>query len=352
MVAPMTGIRSPLRIRLDGNALTSNWRWLDARSGSAACGAALKADGYGLGAREVAKRLLDAGCRDFFVATWGEAEALLPVLDGASLSVLHGVRADDMAVALASPIRPVLNTVHQVQRWRDAGGGACDVMVDTGMNRLGVSAEDIAAGALDGLTIETLMTHLASADEDLPINGRQRNALAALAGQTSARRLSAANSAGICLGTDYAFDLTRPGIALYGGVPRIEAANDIRQVATVETQILQRRRVGAGEYVGYNGTFRATRAMELAILNLGYADGYLRCFSGTGYAVAGGNELPVIGRVSMDLTAICVDTCADLDEGDWVEIGYDLPDAAMRSGLSQYELLTGLGRRYDRVWNS
>lgn len=351
MSVPTIEISSPLRIRLDGDALVGNWRWLDARSGSAACGAALKANGYGLGAREVATRLADAGCRDFFVATWAEAQALLPVIDGAALSVLHGVRADDMAFAVGSRARPVLNTSEQVRRWREASGGPCDVMVDTGMNRLGVSATDVADGLLDGLEIETLMTHLASADEDLPVNGLQRDALTDLRGKTSARRLSVANSAGICLGDSYALDLTRPGIALYGGVPRMEAAGDIRQVVAIETQILQRRRVAAGDMVGYNGTFRATRAMELAILNLGYADGYLRCFSGTGYALAGGHELPVIGRVSMDLTAICIDTCSDLHEGDWVEIGYDLPDAAMRSGLSQYELLTGLGQRYARVWS-
>lgn len=350
MSAPNTDIPAPQRIRLDGDALAGNWRWLDSRSGPAACGAALKADGYGLGAPEVARRLSAVGCRDFFVATWAEAQSLLPMIDGAALSVFHGVRAEDMAAAIVSSARPVLNTVEQVRRWREAGGGACDVMVDTGMNRLGLSVAEVAGGALDGLEIETLMTHLASADEDLPVNGVQRDALTGLRGMTSAKRLSIANSAGICLGDGYALDLTRPGIALYGGVPRIEAAGDIRQVATIEAQVLQRRRVSAGDMVGYNGTFRATRAMDLAILNLGYADGYLRCFSGTGYAVAGGHELPVIGRVSMDLTAICIDTCSDLHEGDWVEIGYDLPDAAMRSGLSQYELLTGLGQRYERVW--
>jgi len=245
--------------------------------------------------------------------------------------------------------RPVLNTVEQVRRWRDAGGGACDVMVDTGMNRLGISPEDVAQGLLDGLAIETLMSHLACADEDVPLNEQQRTAFAALRGRTAAQRMSLANSAGIALGPDYTFDLTRPGIALYGGRQRA-AHTGIRQVVTPEAQILQRRRVPAGGIVGYNATFTAPADMEVAIVNLGYADGYLRCFSGKGRARAGCSVLPVIGRVSMDLTAIAVDAAPDLGEGDWVAIDYALPETAALSGLSQYELLTGLGDRFDRIW--
>lgn len=338
----------PLRIRLDGAALADNWRWLDRMSGTAACGAAVKADGYGLGARAVVDRLAAAGCRDFFVSIWAEAEALGPTPEGASLSVLHGVRAEDMALALASPARPTLDTQEQVTRWRDAGGGACDVMVDTGMNRLGISARHVSEGLLDGLTIDILMSHLASADEDSPQNRRQRDALAALAGQTNAKRLSLANSAGICLGPDYAFDLTRPGLALYGGVPRAEAQGHIRQVAFPEAQVLQRRTVETGESVGYNATFVAQKSAELAILNVGYADGYLRGFSGRG--TAGDARFPVLGRVSMDLLAIDVSTAPDLEEGDWIGLDYGLPAASSASGLSQYELLTGLGQRFERVW--
>ena len=182
------------------------------------------------------------------------------------------------------------------------------------------------------------------------MNPRQRDALAALAGATGAKRLSLANSAGICLGEAYAFDLTRPGLALYGGVPRREAEGSIRQVARVEARIVQRRRVEAGETVGYGGTWRAERPAELAILNIGYADGYLRGFSGSGRALAGDAVLPVAGRVSMDLTAIRVDDSPELGEGDWVARDQDLPRAAAQSGLSQYELLTTLGGRHERVW--
>lgn len=340
---------APLRLRIDSAALTDNWRTLAAMSGRAACGAAIKADGYGLGAHEVVRRLAAAGCRDFFVAAWSEAAALAPA--EVALSVLHGIREADLAVALSGVARPVLNTAAQVALWKSAGGGACDVMVDTGMNRLGVSATEVATGLLDGLTIDTLMSHLACADEDVAMNEAQRSAFAALAGKTRASRMSLANSAGIALGTDYAFDLTRPGLALYGGIPRPELEGRIRQVVTPEAQVIQRRRVAAGGVVGYNALWTAAASTEVAILNIGYADGYWRGFSNTGLAHADGRPLPVIGRVSMDLTAIDVSAMPELAEGDWVALDYALPEAASASGMSQYELLTGMGHRYDRVWS-
>ncbi len=311
----------------------------------------MKADGYGLGARDVVLRLAKAGCRDFFVATWAEAEPLLSLMGDASLSVLHGLTVADIQHATGSAARPVLNSAEQVKRWREHGQGrACDVMLDTGMNRLGLSPAQIAEGLLEGLVIDVLMSHLASADEDVALNARQRDAFVTMAAKVGARRLSLANSAGICLGQDYAFDLTRPGLALYGGVPRREAAGQIKQVVKIEAQIVQRRRVGAGDKVGYNATFTADRDHELAILNIGYADGYLRGFSRTGRARIAADFVPVIGSVSMDLTAILVDVAPYLREGDWVELDFDLPSASAQSGLSQYELLTTLGSRYRRDW--
>jgi alanine racemase len=339
----------PQRLRLDAEALVSNWRWLDRQSGAAACGAAVKADGYGLGAKEVVRRLAAAGCRDFFVATWAEAEALAPWDEGLSLSVLHGVARDDLEVPRWA--RPVLNSAEQVWRWR--GRGPADVMLDTGINRLGLSAGDVSDGVLSGIEIRTLMSHLACADEDVAANDRQRALFVELAAGVEAGRLSLANSAGICLGEDYAFDLTRPGLALYGGIPRPEAEGHIAQVARLEAQVVQRRRVEAGGSVGYNATFTAEAACELAILNIGYADGYLRAFSSAGgaRAAADGPWLPVAGRVSMDLTAVRVDAAPEVKEGDWLELDFDLPSAAAQSGLSQYELLTTLGSRFERVWS-
>lgn len=347
----MTSTPAPLRLRLDREALVSNWRWLRGMGGDAACGAAVKANGYGLGARQVMEHLAAAGCRDFFVATWAEAEALMPLPEGVSLSVLHGVRAEDMPAALSGAARPVLNTPEQVIRWREAGGDACDVMIDTGINRLGLDWRADVTGLLDGLQIQTLMSHLACGDEDHPLNAIQRDRFTSLAQHIPASRASLANSAGICLGGDYHFDLTRPGLALYGGIPRHEALGGIRQVVYPQAQILQRRSVKAGDSAGYSATFTAAGDVEAAILNLGYADGYLRGFSGRGAAMADGVRLPVLGRVSMDLLIVDVSARPDLAEGDWVDIEYDLQVASTQSGLSHYELLTGLGARYDRVWS-
>ena len=339
-------IPAPLRLRIDRDALVSNWQALDRLSGTAACGAAVKANGYGLGATLVAETLAKAGCRDFFVANWAEALALAPL--GLTVSVLHGLRAEDLPAAKAGFARPVLSTPEQIARWRDSGGGLCDVMVDTGMNRLGVSVQAVRDGLLDGLAIETLISHLACADEDVAMNERQRAAFASLTGRTAARRMSLANSAGIGLGADYRFDLTRPGLALYGGIPRRDMAGHLRQVAYPEAQILQRRQVPAGETVGYNATWTAPADTEVAILNLGYADGYRRALSGLGAAVADGVRLPVLGRVSMDLIAVDVTARPDLAEGDWLAMDYDLAAASAASGVSQYELLTGLAQRFAR----
>jgi len=338
----------PLRLTCDRSALQHNWRWLQDRAGVAA-GAAIKADGYGLGAREAMATLYEAGCRTFFVSTYAEAEELGGVGAEAALVVLHGVGPDDAHAAKRSSARPVLNTLEQVRRWKEiAADRPCDVMADTGMNRLGLRPQDV--GAVEGLLIDTLHSHLACADEDLAMNARQLGRFREIAAAVGAKRYSLANSAGICLGRDYSFDLVRPGLALYGGIPRGEAEGQIRQVARIEAQVVQRRTIAQGESCGYGATFVAERDSEAAIVNLGYADGYLRGFSSRGSAFAGEFALPVLGRVSMDLVALGCDAAPQLKEGDWVEIDYDLPTASAASGLSQYELLTVLGRRFDRRW--
>ena len=338
-----------LRLRLDSAALQNNWRWLQRTAGVTA-GAAVKADGYGLGAREVMGHLAEAGCRTFFVSTWAEAAALGALPGGAELAVLHGVGPDDMATALALDARPVLNTPGQLARWKEAAPGrACDVMVDTGMNRLGLRADEI--DLIDGLELHTLHSHLACADEDSPMNAVQRDRFAAVAATVPAKRYALANSAGICLGHDYSFGLVRPGLGLYGGIPRDEAIGSIAQVAFPEAEVIQRRTIRAGETCGYGATWTAQADTEAAIVNIGYADGYLRCFAGKGAASAGGKALPLIGRVSMDLIALDASNAPELREGEWVTLDYGLLSASEASGLSQYELLTGLSERLARRWS-
>jgi len=338
----------PLRLTIDRSAIQSNWRWLQDYAGVSA-GAAVKAEAYGLGAREATEALIEAGCRNFFVSTWAEAEQLGNLPQSVSLVVLHGVGPEDGDAALGLSARPCLNSAEQVVRWKEiAPGRACDVMIDTGINRLGLRPTEI--GVLDGLNIDTLHSHLACADEDSAMNGMQLERFRAVASVISASRYAMANSAGICLGREYSFDLVRPGLALYGGVPRAEADGNVRQVARVEAQIVQRRTIPVGETCGYGATFHAHEDTVAAILNIGYADGYLRGFSSHGSAFAGEYTLPVLGRVSMDLLAVGVGAAPELKEGDWVEIDYDLPSASKQSGLSQYELLTTLGSRFERRW--
>jgi alanine racemase len=263
--------------------------------------------------------------------------------------VLHGpIRGEDVAFARATGVRPAINSLYQARLWLDGGGGPCDLMVDTGINRLGLPPEEIGDPLVARLEIDTLMSHLASADEDSAQNARQLELFAELAPQVRARRRSLANSAGIALGPRYAFDLTRPGLALYGGVPRPELAGEIRQVAHPQAAVLQLRHLSPGDSVGYNATFSADRPMRLATVSLGYADGFLRCWSGRGALRFREALLPLLGRVSMDMVVVDAGGVPELREGDWLDLPYDLPEAAERCGLSQYELLTTLGRRFSR----
>ena len=338
-----------LRLRLDAEALAANWRALDALSGEARAGAAVKADGYGLGVDNVGPVLRDAGVRDFFVAHWSEVPAVLRHVAPSQVAVLHGpLRGEDARFARATGVRPVLNSLHQARLWTEAGGGPCDLMVDTGINRLGLPPGQLGDPLVAGLEIDTLMSHLASADEDVEQNARQLALFAQLARLVPARRRSLANSAGIALGTDYAFDLTRPGLALYGGVPRAELAGAIRQVAHPQAAVLQLRDLSPGDSVGYNATFTADRPLRAATVSLGYADGFLRCWSGRGALRRGDGVLPLLGRVSMDMVVVDCSAAPDLREGDWLDLPYHLPEAAERCDLSQYELLTLLGKRFRR----
>lgn len=338
-----------LRLAVDAEALAANWRALDRLSGDAAAGAAIKADAYGLGVQRCAPVLWQAGCRDFFVAHMAEAVEAAELVPAAHISVLHGLQDPaDAALAVELGVKPVINSLRQARLWIEAGGGLCDLMVDTGMNRLGLALDEIGDPMLDALGIDVLISHLAAAEEDHPLNERQRRRWDEARGKVPHRRASLANSAGITLGAPYHGDLTRPGLALYGGVPCAALSGIIAQVARPEAQVLQVRDVSAGETIGYNATFTAPAPMRIGVVSLGYADGYLRCWSGKGAMAWQGQHLPVVGRVSMDMAMIDLAAAPGLGEGDWVSAEYDLPAAAAISGLSQYELLTLLGRRFAR----
>jgi alanine racemase len=341
---------SPLRLRLDRAALAANWTALDRLSGAARAGAAVKADAYGLGAAAVVPALADAGCRDWFVAHWLEAAEVARLVPAGQIAVLHGPMTDaEAAYAKALGVRPVLNSLAQVRRWLTVRGGLCDLMVDTGINRLGLAMSDLGDAAIAALQIDCCMSHLASADEDCAQNGEQLARFRSAAAAVSAQRYSLCNSAGIALGADFHFGLTRPGLALYGGVPRAELSAVIAQVAHPEAAVMQVRELAAGEGVGYNATFVAPAAMRVGVIAAGYADGYLRCWSNKGHVLFRGQRLPVVGRVSMDMTIVDLTGARDCGEGDWLALAYDPVEAAATSGLSQYELFTLLGRRFARA---
>lgn len=341
---------APLRLLIDLDALADNWRWFARRSG-VETGAAVKADGYGLGAAAVATRLHAEGCRIFYVATWAEAAALGGLPGDARIKVLHGVQADEMTAALGGRADPVLSTPAQLALWRGGGGGKCDVMIDTGMNRLGLDWRTFRSDMLDGLDVDCLHSHLACADEpENMLNALQLQRFQSVSQAFAGVNRSLAGSGGACLGDRFAFDHIRPGLGLYGGVPGPAASGMLRQVVRPEARVVQVRRVPAGDSAGYGATWVAATESRLAVINAGYADGYLRGFSNRGAVIVDGIRAPVVGRVSMDLVIADVSAAPCPAEGDRVEIEYDLETAAAQSGLSQYELLTGLGSRYERIY--
>ncbi len=343
----MTQLPPPsLRLIIDNQALADNWLALDRMSGTARAGAAVKADCYGLGVDCCVPALWQGGCRDFFVAHWSEVPGVIAHVPANRVAVLHGPQTpEDAAFARETGVRPVIDSLRQARLWGEAGGGPCDLMIDSGINRLGIAPDELDDPAVQSLDVHTLLSHLACADEDVAMNARQlavfRDCLPAI----SHRQASLANSAGIALGGDYAFDLTRPGLALFGGVPRPELAGRIAQVAYPQAALIQTRTIGAGASVGYNATFTAPADMRIGVVSLGYADGILRSWAGAHF-LHGERKLPILGKVSMDMIVIDLAAAPELSDGDWVELPYHLPDAAQQTTLSQYELLTILGNRF------
>lgn len=348
--------QSRTRLTLDLDALSANFQRLSALAPTATCGAAVKADCYGIGLEAPVQRLWKEGCRDFFVATLEEGCAVRSLLPHASIHVLNGIMPDDISACLSLNLIPVLNTPDQILLWRATGAPSkpCNIMIDTGINRQGIGYKEAATLSFSGLKIDIIMSHLACADEpEHPHNMLQRARFAQFADSVPAQRRSFANSAGIALGEAYHYDLTRPGISLYGGAAHPCLINKIAPVARLEAQILQIRTLEVGESVGYGATWTATKPTPVATLSVGYADGYLRSFSNYGWVVAGGVRCPVIGRVSMDLITIDIQQAPPLKVGDWATLlgnGITLAEAADWSGLSQYELLTTLGHRYERIY--
>jgi alanine racemase len=353
------GVSGQTRLIIDLDALASNWRFFRDQSDGAHCSAVVKANGYGLGIAPVAQRLAKEGCETFFVAHLSEGIAARSVL-GADpvIYVFSGVMAGQVANFHAHNLRPVLNDVGQISQWREDGLGAPAALhVDTGMNRLGISEDEIdAAGeALSGVNLQLIMSHLACAsDPQHPKNGMQRDAFTRAVASLPPAPLSLAASAGILLEGDFCFDMVRPGIGLYGGGPFDVEHVPLSPVVTLEAPILQLRRIGPGDTVGYGATWQADRARTIATMALGYGDGFLRSGSSRGFAILGGAVCPIVGRVSMDMITLDVTSAGSAAKvGAYAQfLGRAAPIDAQAQALDtiSYELLTGLGNRFERVY--
>ena len=343
-------------LTIDLAAIAANWKALAARAPGARPGAVVKADAYGLGAARVAPALYAAGARHFFVALAAEGRAIRPLLgDDASIFVLSGLMPGQDLTGLI----PVLNSAEQFFRdraLRPRGGFA--IQLDSGMNRLGMEPAEWAAIRAEALSARTaagqgpalVMSHLMCADEPgHPANAAQLAAFREMAmGVTAPLSLSA--TGGILLGAEYHFDVTRPGIGLYGGDPFAEA----RPVVTLALEVIQTRTVAAGEAVGYGCTWTAARPSRIATVAAGYADGLLRALSGKSVPLwAGDRSAPIVGRVSMDLITVDVTDLPDVPAAlEILNARQTVDDLAARAGTIGYEILTSLGPRYPRDWRA
>jgi alanine racemase len=339
------------RLRIDLGALAGNYALFQqaARPGRAA--AVVKADGYGLGASPVVRALWSAGCRDYFVATVAEGVAVRAELPDAVIYVFEGAREPTVLDLLSAGLTPVLNHPGQLETWRRTSGGrAAAVHVDTGMHRLGFPP-DVSSSDFRGVRVTLLVTHLACADAPgHPLTRRQLERLARVREVFPGVPVSIGNSAAALQGPELAGDLVRPGIGLYGGNPYLDGPSPVRPVATLEGRVLQVRRVPAGETIGYGATFTAPAPMDVAVVGLGYGDGLPRLLSNRGEAALAGRRCAIVGRISMDLTAIDV-TGAGARVEDWVEFfgpTVSVDEVAAWAQTIPYEVLTGIGRRPAR----
>jgi len=379
MSADQAGLAAS-RLTVDLSALVANWRMLHDFAPGAEVAAMVKADAYGLGAAKVAPALAQAGCRTFFSAFPGEAIVVREAAPAARIFVLAGLFTDNASAHVEHRLIPVLNDFRDLELWRDTGARlgrrlACALNFDTGMNRLGFRPQDASrladAMRFAGVDLALVMSHFACSDTPAhDKNAAQKAAFGEVRGHFPGVPASLANSGAILTDREAALDLVRPGIALYGGSALTGSGGTpspgpVRPVVTFEARIAQVRRARAGETVGYGATATLKRDSRIAIACAGYADGYFRAASGSGvpmrgiipgaHGAIGGHAVPLLGRVSMDLAAFDVTDLpeAALAAAQWIELIGDaicLDDFATAAGTIGYEVLTGIGRRAERVY--
>ena len=352
-------------------ALRANWATINRNSGAAECAGVIKADAYGLGLEEIATALRNEGCKTFFVATLAEARRLRSIDPSIVIYVLDGLLPGAAPHYAGYDLRPCLGSLDEVREWAefcDSKGQrlSAAVHVDTGINRLGLPAEEVDQLAampdlMEKFCCSLVMSHLACADEPAhPKNRQQRATFEVMRSKLPPAPASLANSAGTFLGPDFQYDLVRPGIALFGGRAFVAEANPMQWVVELKARILQVRDVAEGDSVGYGASYRCDRPTRVATIACGYADGFLRAISRVDRSAGavgfiGPHAVPVIGRVSMDLITLDVTGVPDTlaRRGAWVEVlgsRTTIDDLTDRAGTIGYELLTRLGRRVHRVY--
>jgi len=352
-------------LSVDLAALVANWRALAERAAPATVAGIVKADGYGLGAGPVARALYKAGCRTFFVARLSEGVALRDFVgEDAQVCVLDGLLPGEGELYRRRALTPVLNDLGQIETWQTLArrlGDPLDAVVhfDTGMSRLGLSPRETSTlidtpTRLDGLVLRMAMTHLVASEEtDSPINARQLAEFRAIRAAFPAAKASLANSSAVFLGPEYHFDMVRPGCAIYGINPTPDKTNPMACVATLTAKIIQIREIDRPQTVGYGATWQASKPTRVATIACGYADGWLRSLSGRGQAAIGGQTVPFVGRVSMDLIALDISNVAAAKTGDMVELmgpNIAVDSIAAQAGTNGYEVLTRLGQRFVRTY--
>ncbi len=339
---------STATLTIDLDAITANWRALDAMS-TGQTAAVVKADAYGLGAARVARCLARAGATSFFVAVAEEGAALRQALGPKpEIYVFSGHMPGDTDMIGDLDLIPMINSLDQMIRHVEAlPGHAFGIQLDSGMNRLGM--EPVEWGAVRDIALaqgpRLIMSHLACADE--PDHAMSAQQLAAFRDMTDGIDCprSLANTGGVLLGTDYHFDMTRPGIGVYGGLPFANA----QPVVTLDAPVIQCRNLEPGETVGYGNSFNTTRETRIATISAGYADGLMRILGPKTLLIADDVACPIAGRISMDLIGVDItDLGHDPKTIRILGSGQSVDDLAANAGTIGYEILTSLGGRYNR----
>jgi alanine racemase len=340
-------------------ALGENYRTLTGKSQSAKLAAVVKANAYGLGIKEVAATLSREGCTIFFVATLDEGIELRQILPNARIYVFHGVLSGTAEELVAHSLIPVLNSLEQIENWLPHADHPAALHIDTGMSRLGLTPEECdKIPFITSYNIDLVMSHLSCAeDKNHPKNSQQLSLFEKLRKFVPSQYASLAASSGIFLGTDYHFDLCRAGICLYGINPTPLYQNPLTQVVRLQAKIIQIRYVDTPQTVGYGATYRVMAPTKIATLAIGYADGYMRSLGNSGVAFIENYKVPVVGRISMDLTTVDISNVPDhlfssKTVVDLIGPNNPIDEIAKQAGTISYELLSGLGNRIGRDYKS